>query len=249
MGIDKRKITDLVEENYVYASVLFYFGIQFYDYSEKTLEEVCNERGIKVNTLIEALEQINKKGEEYDLFLMSYPIDLIVEYLRHTHYIFIKRKLPFLIRLIENIKCDEAEYVSVIKDLKFVLPLFVEDLIHHIYEEEDTLFTYVLSLNKALKGNFNQGELYYYMEKNTIQKYAVEHEVHDDEMRGIRNITKNYLIDNNTPQSIKVLYAAMKDFESELEVHVKVENEVLFPKALMLEKELRKVLREKVVLN
>lgn len=249
MSINKRKINELIDENYVYASVLFYFGIEFYNYSEKTLEEACSEKGIKVSVLIKELEQVSQKGEEHDLFLMSYPIDLIIEYLKHRHYIFIKQKLPFLMRLVGNLKSNNPNDEGLIKDLQFVLPIFVEDFIHHIYEEEDRLFSYILALKKALKEDYKPGELYYSLEKNAIHKFAVEHEVHDDEMIGIRNITNDYAVDSTTDRSLKVMFSALEEFENDLKVHSKVENEILFPKALMLEKEVVKKFRSKIQLN
>lgn len=45
VGLKKRRILDLVEENYVFASVLHHFGIDFYDYQEQNLAEVCKKRG------------------------------------------------------------------------------------------------------------------------------------------------------------------------------------------------------------
>ena len=249
MSIDKKKLTDLIEENYVYASVLFYFGIEFYEYSEQTLEEVCLEKGMDLQTMRKALEQVNNKGEEHDLKLISYPIDLIIEYLRHSHYLFIKRQLPFLANLINTIETPHPNYVQIVKDLKLIFPVFVEDFIHHIYEEEDTLFTYINTLHYAIKKKYRHGELHYTMEKNTIQKFAIEHEVHDDEMLGIRHIVNEYECDERTPQNIKVLFAAMQKFEKDLIVHAKIENEVLFPKAMMLEKEIKKMMREKIALN
>lgn len=249
MSIDKKKITDLIEENYVYASVLFYFGIEFYEYSEKTLEEVCQEKGMNVAALTKALEQVNQIGEEHDLMLISYPIDLIIEYLRHSHYLFIKRQLPFLASLINTLETDHQKYCQIVKDLKLIFPVFVEDFIHHVYEEEDTLFSYIMVLKNATKKNYHHGELHYILEKNTIQKFAVEHEIHDDEMVGIRQMLNNYESDSSTPQNISVLFSALQKFEHDLIVHAKVENEVLFPKALMLEKEVKKLMRNKIVLN
>ena len=49
-------ISDLVDRNYVHAYVLFYFGIHFFDYSEKTLEQVCLEFGLKVEQVVDELE-------------------------------------------------------------------------------------------------------------------------------------------------------------------------------------------------
>ena len=135
----RKKIGDIVNENYVHGAVLYYFGITFYDYYEKSLEEACAERGLDSSVVISRLESINQKdGISLDV-LQKYPVELIIEYLKHTHHIFVKERLPYLATLIEDLPGLTASE----HDLKFVFPLFVEDFIHHIYQEEDTLFDYV----------------------------------------------------------------------------------------------------------
>lgn len=232
-------ICDLVDMNYVHGYVLFYLGIRFYEYSELTLGQVCERRGLKVEQVIKELESPTHL-KEADLPLVSYPIDLIIEYLKHSHFLFIKHKLPYISRLVESFKAQHDDYLQVERDLKMVFPLFVEDFIEHIYEEEDTLFHYILALEKASRGKFSPGQLYYLMEKNSVQKFAMEHEAHDDEMEGIRKITRDYTLVGKTPLHVKVIYNELKSFEQSLITHARIENEILFPKAMAIEAKVKK---------
>ena len=243
----QKKIGAIVEENYVYASVLYYFGIKFYDYSEKTLSQVCQQKGLDTKQVILGLESVNESNPGIEL--NSYPIDLIIEYLKHAHYTFVKKRLPYIAGLIEAYKPKVKQYQNLAKDLKLIFPLFVEDFIHHIYEEEDTLFSYIHQLTKALDNDYNQGALFFRMESFSIQKCAVEHEAHDDEMQGIRTITDDYQLSVAGDIMLKVLFAELQDFEQELITHARIENEILFPKALCLEKDVRQMLNERVQLN
>lgn len=247
-ALKDKLIAELVDQNYVHAYVLFYFGITFYEYSEYTLEQVCKKRGLKIEQVVRELESPTHL-QEADLPLVSYPIDLIIEYLKHSHFLFIKHKLPYIARMIENFKAYHADYVSIERDLKLVFPLFVEDFIEHIYEEEDTLFHFIIALERASKGNYSPGKLYYLLEKNSVQKYASEHEAHDDEMEGIRKITKNYALGTNAPLHVKVIYNELKSFEKSLITHARIENEILFPKAVAIENKVRKSFLEKSILN
>ncbi|HCM76434.1 MAG TPA: iron-sulfur cluster repair di-iron protein, partial [Cytophagales bacterium] len=77
-------IQDLVDQNKVHAYVLYYFGIKFYEYSEQTLEQVCIDKGLRVEQVVKELESPNQNFQEADLPLISYPIDLILEYLKHA---------------------------------------------------------------------------------------------------------------------------------------------------------------------
>jgi regulator of cell morphogenesis and NO signaling len=245
---NQRKINELVDENYVYASVLYHLGIKFYNYSDETLEQVCKEHGLNVDSVIRNLESVAREGQEHGLKLLTYPLDLIIEYLKHTHHLFVKRRLPYLAKIIETL--DEGEhYQSICDDLKFVFPLFVEDFIHHIYEEEDNLFGYIINLEKFIDGKLTPGQIYYEMEKYSVRKYAIEHEVHDDEMNGIRRITKNYQTGPHTSLHVNVVFAELQAFERELKTHSRIENEIFFPKAIELERLAVKIFRKKTTLN
>ncbi|HRG80414.1 MAG TPA: iron-sulfur cluster repair di-iron protein, partial [Cyclobacteriaceae bacterium] len=143
IALKSQRIGELVDQDKIRAHVLFYFGIKFYEYSEQTLEQVCQEKGLSVDIVVRELESPSENFQESDLPLISYPIDLIIEYLKHTHHLFIKHKLPYIGRLVESFKANHIEYDLIEKDLKALFPLFLEDFIHHIYEEEDTLFKYI----------------------------------------------------------------------------------------------------------
>ena len=242
------RISELVDQNYIHAYVLFYFGIKFYEYSTLTLEQVCQQRGLKVEQVIREMESPTYLREA-DLPLVSYPIDLIIEYLKHSHFLFIKHKLPYIARLIESFKVSHPDYNQVERDLKIVFPLFVEDFIEHIYEEEDTLFSFILAMEKAAKANTVPTKLYYLLEKNSVHKFAMDHEAHDDEMQGIRNITKDYALSPTVPLHVKVLYNELKGFEKSLITHARIENEILFPKAIALENKIKQAFAEKIKFN
>lgn len=114
--------------------------------------------------------------------------------------------------------------------------MFVEDFIHHIHEEEDTMFSYVERLTKFLNDERPSSEIYYLMEEFSVNEFAVEHEVHESEMEGFRKFTNDYKYCEEADLHIKVLYSELQRFERDLLIHAKIENEILFPKAMHLER-------------
>lgn len=244
-----KKIAELVEQDYLIAHVLYNFGISFYETPSQTLAEACANRGLEVELVERGLVSPDKNFLEIDLPLYSFPLDLIIEYLRHTHHLFLKHKLPYINKLVANFKAEHSYYHTVEKDLKILFPLFMEDFIHHIYEEEDTLFKYIGSLERASKGVYHPSRLFYSFEKISMHQFALEHESHDDEMEGIRKITKEYFLSDDAPLHVKVIYAELKKFEKDLQAHARIENEILFPKALALECQVKNTFFEKAKLN
>ncbi|HMP98984.1 MAG TPA: iron-sulfur cluster repair di-iron protein [Cyclobacteriaceae bacterium] len=242
--LKEKRIIDLVGENYVRASVLFYFGIKFYEYNNQTLEEVCRQKGLKVEQVVNELESAVQSNQE-DIPLAHYPLDIIIEYLKHAHFTFIKHKLPYISKLIEGLSVADAQFENLVRDLKLVFPLFVEDFIHHIYEEEDTLFKYIIKLELAAKQKLNPVKLWRQLEAHSLQQFALEHELHEDEMAGIRKITLNFELYDTTPLHVKVIYAELMDFEKQLITHAAIENNILFPRAMSLEAQVKERLFSK----
>ncbi len=232
----KRTITDLVSENHVRASVLYYFGVKFYDYKLETLEEVCADLGINPDSLINSLELVVDEKESTQKQLKAYPAELVVEYLKHAHYLFVKKRLPYIGQLIDGIADVNFRYKSLATDLKSIFPMFVEDFIHHIHEEEDIMFAYVDRLSRFLNDEKPSSETYYLMEAFSVQEFAIGHEVHENEMEGFRKFTNDYKYCEEADLHIKVLYTELQNFERDLMIHAKIENEILFPKALELER-------------
>ncbi len=241
------QIGRIVDHNLGYAYVLFSYGISFYHHHHDTLSQVCYRYGLPVEQVLRSLNKAETSNDNPEPALINYPVELIVEYLKHTHHVFIKQRIPYISNLITNLSVRDT---PVAKDLQFVMPLLREDLITHMYEEEDQLFSYILILGKAIKqGNPYLSEAMLAMQNLSIQQFAVEHQHDDDDMQKIRTITENYQQDSSTSLHVKVVYEELKRFEQELMNHARLENEVLFPKALILERKIKSILANQSISN
>ncbi|WP_299463239.1 hemerythrin domain-containing protein [uncultured Microscilla sp.] len=234
------RITDLVSNNPESASVLHFLGIHFFNYTEKTLGEVCQEHDVDAALVIRRLNESALVKDKAQINLEEYPIELIVEYLKHSHYVFIKQRLSYIASLLESYQDSSA----VVKDLKLIFPHFFKDFIEHIYEEEDTLFAYILTLNKVKKHAGGKPVSKEIIEKlqqksqgKTVADYEKEHREEDNEMSGMRELTNQYAQASSEDLHAKVILDALKSFEGELKIHAKIENDILFPKAIQLETE------------
>lgn len=234
--LKQRTINQLVGDNHVFASVLHYFGIAFYDYSEKTLEQACADKNLDAAVVVRHLEDSAQDKNEARFPFNELPLELVLEYLIHKHHYFVKMKLPFIGQLIYNLSA--TTHPTLARDLKFVFPVFVEDFIHHIYEEEDTLFKYIKTLLKV-KQNCGTGayRLLGAAPEPRINRFALDHDLDEDEMKGFRDITDNYSLCHDESLHVRVIYTELRQLEEELKLHARVENTILFPKALSLEQD------------
>lgn len=234
----EKTLAEIVDENYVYARALHYLGISFFEDPNKALSDICREKGLNREKVIQSFYLFDSCTRLSFNELKSYPIDLLVEYLKHSHHLFIKDKLPFIIHLAKN--CEEELAIQKL------LPEFVEDFIRHIYDEEDSVFKYVQILDKSSKGAISNpiSQLMQFGDFSLTHEF--DHHREDDEMRAIRS-----LIDAVKPKSLKerVLVQEVQAFDREMLYHAEIENEIFFPKALELEEEVYSILRKTSILN
>lgn len=242
------KLNDLVKQNYIYASVLYYFGIKFYDYADNTLQEICEAKKIDTSKLIKNLESITQKKGTDHITWASYPVELIIAYLRHMHFVFVKEKLPYIVNLIEEKNEVTPEEFNIVNDLKLIFPIFVDDFIKHIHEEEDTFFSYIKLLSSFLNKGENFSKVFATMKTQSIQQFAIEHHF-QDEMRGIREMTNHYQLPQNASLHLEVIYAELANLEKDLQIHSKVEDDILFVKALQLESKVKDKIKQFASLN
>ena len=237
--LTKKKIYHLVNEDFVFAKVLDHFGVKFYDYSELTLEDLCASKGLKVSKVLRHFDSLKENDPKSKLKLDNYPIDLIVEYLKHAHYIFVKKNLTYISRLLQDFNSVDESATQCVKDLKLIFPMFVEEFVEHIYEEEDTFFAYVMKMCKAFNGKLSPSEAYLMLEQNSVVAFSQDHDDAENSMMGIRMITQDYSLEGINSVHLIVILKELNQLDHELIHHARRENEILFPKAFKLEQKVR----------
>ncbi len=234
----EKTIAEIVDENYVYARALHYLGISFFENPNVALSQICLERNLDREKVIKSFYLFDSCTRPSFDELRSFPIDLLIEYLKHSHHLFIKDKLPFIIHLAKNCEGQQG--------LQKLLPEFVEDFIRHIFEEEDSVFGYVSVLDKSAKGSLANPISHLILFEDFSLSHEFEHHREDDEMSAIRS-----LVESIEPRSLKekVLVQEVKAFDREMLYHAEIENKIFFPKALSLEEEVRSTLHKTSALN
>jgi len=231
-------IGSLVDENYVYARALSYLGVDFYLHHDRKLLEICEELNISKDQVLKAFYLFDQSHRFSFTELNHLPLEIVVEYLKHTHHVFIKDKLPYIARLINQ--------HNALEDLKLIFPEFVDEFVNHIYEEEDTLFHYLDTLIKIEKGHHKNPLASLWKHRGLkLSKIFDEHQ-EADELAGIRNLAEEY---QHPDLLAKVIIQEIKAFDREMWYHAEIENKILFPKALELEKSVWKRLTELTKLN
>ena len=221
-----RTVSSIVRENFIYARALYYLGVNFFEVEEVSLMQVCEKSGINTSKLLRCFYEFENDSKSSFRELQEYPVELLLEYLRHCHQLFIKDKLPFVSFLVDNHSSAASQ------DLKIIFPVFAEDFIKHIYEEEDQLFQYIKSLAKIEAGIEKNPARIRIKYPDLCLKHIQQHHLEEDEMESMRDLIDSFIANDLHGD---VIINELRAFDRELLFHAQIENEILFPKAIALE--------------
>ena len=107
----------------------------------------------------------------------------------------------------------------------------------HMQKEETTLFPYIKKL-AILKRDKSKETPPFKNVESPLKVHLGEHELIGRYMSEIHQISNEFNPPEDACSSYKALYSKLDEFEKDLHKHVNLENNILFPKVIKLEKEL-----------
>ncbi|MBL7931236.1 MAG: hemerythrin domain-containing protein, partial [Bacteroidia bacterium] len=105
----------------------------------------------------------------------------------------------------------------------------------HMKKEELVLFPYIRKMvmareNEILVPHFGTVE-------NPIEMMKEEHDAEGERFRRISELSNGYTPPHEACNTYRVTYSLLKEFEQDLHLHIHLENNILFPKAIRMEAE------------
>ena len=104
-------------------------------------------------------------------------------------------------------------------------------------KEELILFPFIKQLVKAEKEGVAAPKPHFGTVNNPINMMEDVHENAGNIFKEIARLTNNYNPPEGACNTFKALYAKLDEFEQDLHQHIHLENNILFPKAIQLEKQ------------
>jgi regulator of cell morphogenesis and NO signaling len=102
-----------------------------------------------------------------------------------------------------------------------------------MFKEENILFPYIKSLENGQATNMRMP---FPTVEAPIHMMEMEHESAGSLLEKARELTDGYTPPDGACGSYQLLYKLLEAFENDLHTHVHLENNILFPKAIALEK-------------
>lgn len=233
-----KTLSEIVSEQFQTASVFEKYNLDYFCNGKRSLQQACEDDNIHIDKIVEDIQNIYSRRID-TLDFTRIKLYQLSDYIVYTHHSFIKKEMPQILYYLERVSTKHGKRYN---ELYKIAGLFVDlsnELMHHMHNEETVLFPRIKQLEQngfePIPFDINH---YQYLELPIINMED------DDEDAGIkmteiRRLTNNYTPPTDGCITIKLLYSCLHAFEIDLHQYLHLENNILFPKALILEKEIR----------
>lgn len=227
-------VGSMVANDLKVAAVFDKYGIDYCCKGNRTFDQVCKIHGLDSDKLLDeissAVDAPSKAGYDFN----NWPIDLLADYIEKTHHRYVQRAIPEIVRKLEKITDVHGEGHPELSD---VLQMFKDSAIaltNHMRKEEMILFPHIRGMvSEGIAASDQMPQLNSVV--NPIRQMMAEHDTEGERFSVISTITNGYTVPDDGCNTYRLTMDMLKEFENDLHIHIHLENNILFPKALKLE--------------
>jgi regulator of cell morphogenesis and NO signaling len=221
-------IGEIVANDFRAASMFKEAGIDFCCGGNKSLTDACKEKGVNASNLIQQLETLAQTPVSGAMNFKEWDLGFLSDYIVNTHHKFVLKNLPELVFYTQKIANVHGDHHPELHEVASLFTKINEELLQHLKNEEEVLFPAIKEAEKnalpAVKSTII----------SEITRMQGEHEFAGGAMDKINVLTNNYLIPEDACNTYRVSLKLLEQFEDDLHIHVHLENNILYPKALKL---------------
>lgn len=219
--IDRQQtIADLVLDHSECAGVLQRHHIDFCCRGEMSLEAVATDRGLDIDALLDELSlTISERRGAAQVDPRQLTTASLVAHIVSKHHEYLRRVLPFVRTLAMKVSRVHGEHNPKLRDLEVAVEDLVSSLQLHIEEEETVLFP---MLAAATRDEAKVAAL--------LGAMLDDHRDVAKLLEKIHEASDGFTVPDWGCSSYRTLFSELSQLESDVFVHVHLENHVLRPR-------------------
>jgi regulator of cell morphogenesis and NO signaling len=155
-----------------------------------------------------------------------------VDHIVSRHHTYVKSEIPRLQALIAKVVGVHGTNHPELAGVQTTFAELAQELNAHLMKEEQILFPYI----KEKVAGGECGPACFGTVQNPIRVMMMEHDGAGEKLREMRQATSDYALPSDACVSYATLFIALQEFEQDLHQHIHLENNILFPRAIALER-------------
>ena len=222
------KIGDIVTKDFRAAEVFKKAGIDFCCGGSQSLEAACRDKKLDVAEIESELEKLENSEPGSSHKFNEWKLDFLCDYIVNTHHQTVMKLLPELTFYTQKIAEVHGDNHPELSEIANLFAQVDTELRQHLCNEEEVLFP---AIREVLKTNSAESKATIISE---ITRMTGEHEFAGGAMDKINELSRRYAVPEDGCNTYRVAYKLLEQFEDDLHIHVHLENNILYPKAMKL---------------
>ncbi|HWT65342.1 MAG TPA: DUF542 domain-containing protein [Terracidiphilus sp.] len=236
MPIATQSIREIVTAEPSAAAVLERFEINLCTQSDAELAQACAELQLSVDQVLEKLADAELRAHgAFAPNLESYSMTRLIQHIVRTHHQTIRQELPRFAELSQRIATKHGEKAPEYKAVARLLQDLRAEMFAHLEKEEQVLFPYIVQLEEAVEVHASAPAACFRSVGQPISMMVQEHDAAQGIVSEIRGLTHGFQAPEWACSRNSAFHAGLAAFENDLNHHVHLENDLLFPRAIEAE--------------
>jgi regulator of cell morphogenesis and NO signaling len=207
----------------------------------RALDDACASAGVETAEVLRMLDEAAQPTADKTpaLNFQQFTLPDLITHILDKHHVYTKEEMTRLDLLFKKVISVHGENHPELYKAAESFARLCADLTPHMFKEERVLFPYIVALAGAAAANCEAPVPLFGTVANPVRMMMMEHDAAGDILRELRERTSDYSPPADGCFSYNTLYQALEAFEADLHQHIHLENNVLFPRAIELEEQLR----------
>jgi regulator of cell morphogenesis and NO signaling len=231
-------LSEIVRKHPSAATLFEKYDLDYCCHGKVPLQEACDGDIVKYHRIEHALHRLFEDVRELDfVHFERMNLENLINHIIAKHHHYVKESLPVIYARLDKVTTKHGLHHP---ELLKIFELFFEvkaEMEQHMFKEEQMLFPRIKIIAEAFrqKNSEEVNDSFLIVPINMMQ---VEHEKAGNALHQIREFTHDFHAPKSACTTHRLCYAELKEFERDLHQHVHLENNILFLKALEIQKEL-----------
>ena len=232
-------VRDIVTADFRTAAVFHTHRIDFCCGGAQPLDEACRAAGANTTEVMDALTRACAESSSTVPNFAVWTPEELLEYIVTKHHAYVREALPTIAAHTEKIARVHGGRHPELLEVNRLFDAVVDDMTSHMSKEEQVLFPFIAALAQAETAKTPAPMAPFGPVENPIRMMEMEHETAGGALDRIRELTADYREPADGCTTYAITLKELEAFEQDLHAHVHLENNVLFPRAIELQRGLK----------
>ena len=233
-----KTVRELALENPAATRVFEKLGIDYCCGGNKSLEEACRTANLPMDEVLDSLEMAEQAARAVQKD-RNWPTELLADLFAHinnTHHKYTRGEMARLGPLFDKVCSVHGKNHPELLQVRASFQGLAQELTMHMMKEEMVLFPYIVRMEESVIQKEPVLPPPFGSVQNPVSMMEHEHDSAGNALRAMHEASNGYAAPSDACVSYQTLYKALAEFEADLHQHIHLENNILFPRAIAMEK-------------